>query len=204
MPTVKLPRDPDTPIRAAIAQLASLRIAKSRAAPDLKEIEASVHALVVTGGDAKRRHTPSAAQIAKELEEVCTHAARLHSALAKMSVPAATRFRDPGQLKMTVRTIEIIAGAPDEAFPASPPRTENLKPDVALALDAASVFWLITGRRPGRSVVTGKARGPFYEFVAAVFEARGMKASPENAARAALRLLPKIATANGKGMEKSP
>jgi hypothetical protein len=160
-----------------------------------------VHSLMATGGDGRRK-TPalSGGAVRARLDDVQKAAAYLGAALQNLPPQAASIYRDLAGLKRTVRTIAIIAGAASSAEnvlefdSATEPEHNDVRPSVVLALDAAYVFAMVSGNRPGRRNIDGKKYGPYLEFVTAIFKARGMKASPENSAKEALAII--------AGMEK--
>jgi len=58
----------------------------------------------------------------------------------------------------------------------------------AVGLALAQEYERLTGRPPTLSVNGGKANGRFFELIASVFDALGLKASPEAAARRAIKV----------------
>jgi hypothetical protein len=177
-------------------------VAAIKAIPTIKsekEIEISlpsyVHALMVTGGDGRKPLTPTATAIRSELDKVQRAAADLHIALKELSPQAAAVFRDIAALKRTARTIGIIAAAASTADDVSEfanlesPKPVFVRPAVLLAHDAAYIFALVSGGRPTLRCSDGKKYSPYLDFVTAIFAARGVKASPENSAKEALKLL---------------
>ena len=158
-------------------------------------------------GDARKKRSIKS-DPATELRRLNAAALEFCEALRALSPEAAAIYRNPRDSHEKVRMIGVIAGVAAantasisqmsvEAVPSQ--KRPRIRPPVALAREAALVFIMISGERPARRndgrvrEFRGQARaisyGPFMDFLAAVFDARRMKASPENCAKEALALI---------------
>jgi hypothetical protein len=178
-------------IEAAISSLIPLRRCDL---PPLIEREraAWVHELLVIGGSRERgRVTGSPERAAEELRLVAKQADALRETLANLTRTAESVFfpRALQNLKTQLRIWKAIA----ETATVTPLVTEeNLKQPTGpqkLALSAAYVFVMVTGQIPTRITKDNKSCGPFIDFLSRVFEARAIRASVENTARAALHIM---------------
>jgi hypothetical protein len=170
-----------------------------------------IHALTGTGGDSRKKVPPKPRPTA-ELRRVQAAALEFCEAVRGLSPDAASVFSDTRSICEKVRIFGVVAGvtagdpASIEKRDEQPATLPRIRPPVALARDAAFVFAIVSGKDPGRSndskvrerrgKVTAGAYGPFMNFLSDVFEARRMKASPDNCAREALALI--------ADMEKAP
>jgi len=192
---------PQARIENALARLAPLRTKSGLPPLSAREMDAHVHALLVSGGDSKRRRPlPTEDRIAEELRDIQKLAINLSDALTALSTPAASFFGNRAEAKRTIRTLGIVAGVSVKFSLASQSggtEPDRLKPAEVLALQAACVFLVATGVRPTLiNAAVGPVHGPFFDFLVDVFKARDMKASPENAAKTVVpKRLPRAAPA---------
>jgi hypothetical protein len=185
-------------LRAAVEGLFPHRQKNGLPPLPAEELDGLVRHLLVEGGEwtrgsaAPRSKPATAAATKKELDRVAKAAEALRLALDEMRGPAASVFRDVAGLVRRIQAIETIAlHAEPREMPDDKPQ-EALDPTERLALAAAHVFLAVSDDKPTRRTkIEQKAYGPFLDFLAAVFRARGVSGSPENHAKVAIKIMEK-------------
>jgi hypothetical protein len=195
--------DARTELKTAVEALLPAREANELAALSEREIDGLVRHLFMEGGEwsignrLPREKWPAKPRMKEELQRVASAAVALEKALASMHGPAASMFGRLDVSIMRARTLKLVAlySAEQPVETIEPPvqRTGALDPQVRLSLLAANIFVFVTGDLPSRRTKEegGKAYGPFYDFLCAVFRARGISGSAENHARRAIKLMEK-------------
>ena len=171
-------------MEAALAVLASLREGK----PPLTY--ADIRPLLMIGGKEIpqiRRVGPD--RVKKDLKKIEEQAGALKSTLVNLHPSTAALFRNLDRIRRDLHILEVVAQFAEA--PEQPVLPERTTPPQRLAFAAAMVFVRTTGEMPTRRYREGKkSYGPFYAFLTAVFEARGVnRASVENSAKWAISRL---------------
>lgn len=160
-----------------------------------------VHTLVRAGCDQRQPRSRNAKQVRSELDRVAAAASELAAALNNMSEEAASAFRHPESLGDGLPIISMIAKHADaDALVAAHKNAKKQRseaqelasaPRVKLAIDAAFVFLMATGKRPTlvHSNSQNKKYGLYLDFVSEIFTIRGFEKGAEDAAKKAIRVL---------------
>jgi hypothetical protein len=173
-------------LRTAIADLRTSKDLPPLA-PD--EMNRAVRQLLVSGGKARRKKpTPELQNAAAALENIAKLADELKAAIADLH-PSISNFSPQARedMRRRLHIVSVVARA-DLGPPVEEPAPVNSAQH--LAYDAACIFLMTTGTKPGITNRPGrKAHGLFIEFLAKVFAARGVTASVEASARRAIDLM---------------
>lgn len=128
-----------------------------------------------------------------ELSELAVDALRLWTTLSSMhrNALAGLEARIGQEWLVTMESVAFLAAAAKAAAdgPLSGKATGKGRPTKQQATDVAKVcaraYRMVTSKTATVSTLNNRASGPFLAFVAAVFQALGIKASPEVHARKA-------------------
>lgn len=171
--------------KLAAPSIANLEVAVCALGGDQGSVAANVHTLLVTGG-AGRRARDAPTKEAGELRDIAKRATALYERLSvpgaqgRASAAVAATF-GPGARSSL---LAIAAAAESAATKPRSPRSDRVTGPQTLARAAANVYLQASGRRPTiiNSAAHPDGHGPFVDFLAAVFRARGMKSSAKNQA----------------------
>ena len=130
----------------------------------------------------------------KELKELATHAMSLHDMISALS-EESLRILNISELDFSIQlsaslidySNKLLVNVEVAKYSDTAPRGRPKQvAGVAIVLYMQDQYEHLTGRPATLSVREGKAGGEFLDFIAAIFEAMGIKESPEAAIRRAM------------------